>query len=64
MHLFLLPLWIEPLTNNRGKVRMQVKHLLGSKTRYFRTWPDVVVFLPAKLHGFEAERRQGEGDGP
>lgn len=61
-HLFLLRLWVEPLADNQREVRMQVKHLLGGETRYFRAWPDVVAFLLAKLHELGAGSRQGGGD--
>lgn len=61
-HLFLLRLWVEPLTDDQSEVRMQVKHLLGGATRYFRTWPDVEAFLLAQLEELEAVSRRGEGD--
>lgn len=63
-HLFLLRLWVEPLADDQSEVRMQVKHLLSGETRHFRTWPDVVTFLLAKLQGLEVEHRRGGGDGP
>ena len=63
-HLFLLRLWVEPLADDQCEVRMQVKHLLGGETRYFRAWPDVVAFLLAKLQELGAVSRWEGGDDP
>lgn len=61
-HLFLVRLWVEPFANDQCEVRMQVKHVLNGETRYFRTWPDVVEFLLAKLQGLEVEHKRSGGD--
>ena len=61
-HLFTVRLWVEPFADDQREVRMQVKHVLSAETRYFRTWPDVVAFLLAKLQELEAARRREEGD--
>jgi hypothetical protein len=61
-HLFTVRLWVEPFADDQYEVRMQVKHVLGGETRYFRAWPDVETFLLAKLQELEAANRRGEGD--
>jgi hypothetical protein len=59
-YLFTIRVWVEPSGDDRGEVRMQVRHVLSGETRYFRNWPEVVAFLLAKLPALDAE---GCGEG-
>jgi hypothetical protein len=43
-------------------MRLRVTHVLSGETRYFRTWPDVVNFLLAKLQAALANSTKGEGE--
>ncbi len=61
-YLFTLRLWIEPVGDNQGEVRIQVQHLLSGETRYFRAWSDVVAFLLTKLRALNAANRGEGGD--
>ena len=63
-HLFMVRLWIEPFANSLGEVRMQVQHILSGETRYFRTWPEVVAFLLAKMQVLDVTNRKEGGDEP
>jgi hypothetical protein len=63
-HLFLVRLWVEPLVDNQGEVRMQVRHVLSGETRYFRTWSDLVAFLLTRLPASDEEGREEGGDYP
>jgi hypothetical protein len=61
-HLFLVRLWVEPLVDNQGEVRMQVRHVLSGETIYCRTWRDLTAFLLAKLLGRERYSQRQTGD--
>jgi hypothetical protein len=63
-HLFTVRLWVEPLGDDQGEVRMQVQHVLSRETRYFRAWSDVVAFLLAKMQALADENRREGGDDP
>ncbi|MCE7986386.1 MAG: hypothetical protein DYG89_34880 [Caldilinea sp. CFX5] len=63
-HLFTVRLWVEPFGDAQGEVRMQVCHLLSGETHYFRTWPEVVAFLLAKMQALTDEKRGEGGDEP
>lgn len=63
-HLFTVRLWVEPLGDDQGEVRMQARHLLSGETRYFRTWAEVVAFLLAKLQALTDEKGREGGDEP
>jgi hypothetical protein len=61
-HLFTIRVWIEPIGCDQGEMRLRVTHVLSGETRYFRTWPDVVNFLLAKLQAALANSTKGEGE--
>lgn len=44
-HLFTVRLWHEEVGDAAYEVRMQVKHILSGRTRYFREWSDFVAYL-------------------
>lgn len=59
-HLFTIRVWIEPIGCDQGEMRLRVTHVLSGETRYFRTWPDVLDFLLAKLQAVRANSAKGE----
>ncbi len=59
-HLFTIRVWIEPFGCGQGEVRLRVTHVLSGETRYFRTWPDVVSFLLARLQAAPENSAKGE----
>lgn len=63
-HLFTVRLWVERYGDDRGEVRIQVRHVLSGETCYFRAWSEVVAFLLAKMQALDAESRGEGGDKP
>jgi hypothetical protein len=61
-HLFTVRLWVEPMGDDQGELRMQVQHLLSGETRYFRAWSEVVAFLLAKMQALDSAKRTEGGN--
>lgn len=56
-HLFTIRLWVEPLDDDQGEVRMQAQHVLSGETLYFREWKPLISYLLTKMQ--EVERNIG-----
>ncbi len=47
--LFTLRLWQEQLDAERSEWRGEIKNLATAETRYFRTWAEIAMLVPAML---------------
>jgi len=54
-HLFTVRLWIAPVAVDRTEIRGRVQHVLTGEAIYFRTWPELLAFLEARLAELETK---------
>ncbi|MBS1253431.1 MAG: hypothetical protein MAG451_02480 [Anaerolineales bacterium] len=59
-HMFQVRIWREDLGAGQSEWRGKVQHALSGRRRYFRQWPDLLVYLQEMLSEVEAEDGSGE----